>query len=201
MQQQDLARADAEGLAASIHQTSHLSERVSSKVRELDLAQSRVQQTIERIHRLLSRTKAIDGVQQALAVSDYETAAGYVHDYLQLQQELGTEDTAENLQAEELEKVASLFSVGMGITLLDLLTLVQQVQNARTRLLAAVREQLIAASNEKNHSNILRFVKLYAPLGAKVFGYPTLPGSPVVDDKQAVVVNSLMSKLICRRRE
>ena len=113
MQQQDLARVDAEGLAASIHQTSHLSERVSSKVRELDLAQSRVQQTIERIHRLLSRTKAIDGVQQALAVSDYETAAGYVHDYLQLQQELGTEDTAESLQAEELEKVASLSSDGI----------------------------------------------------------------------------------------
>ena len=124
VQQQDLARADAEGLAASIHQTSHLSERVSSKVRELDLAQSRVQQTIERIHRLLSRTKAIDGVQQALAVSDYETAAGYVHDYLQLQQELGMEDAAESLQAEELEKVALLSSDGIGFTFLDLLRLI-----------------------------------------------------------------------------
>ena len=54
-------------------------------------------------------------------------------------------------------------------------------------MLAAVREQLTAASNEKNHSNILRFVKLYAPLGAKVLGCPTLPGSSKVNNMQALV--------------
>ena len=61
-------------------------------------------------------------------------------------------------------------------------------------MLAAVRAQLIAASKEKNHSNILRFVKLYAPLGAKVFGCPTLPGSPKVNNLQGLVVNSPTSQ-------
>ena len=59
--------SDAEGLASSVHETSNLSERVSKKVRELDLVQSRAQESVARINRLVSRTKAISGVLLELA--------------------------------------------------------------------------------------------------------------------------------------
>lgn len=58
----EVALSDAEGLASSVHETSSLSERVSKKVRELDLVQSRAQESVARINRLVSRTKAISGV-------------------------------------------------------------------------------------------------------------------------------------------
>lgn len=105
MQLLEVARSDAEGLAGSVHETSSLSERVSKKVRELDTVQSRAQESAGRINRLVSRTKAISGVQQAIAADDYETAAGYVEEHLQLQQEFSSE-TRREFQASDQEKVS-----------------------------------------------------------------------------------------------
>jgi hypothetical protein len=101
----EVAVSDAEGLASSVHETSSLSERVSKKVRELDIVQSRAQESVSRIDRLVNRTKAISGVQQAIAADDYETAAGYVEEHLQLQQEFSSE-TPKEFQASDQEKVS-----------------------------------------------------------------------------------------------
>lgn len=106
-----MAIADAEGLAISVQQTSALSERVSKKVRELDLAQSRAQEAANRIKRLVNRTKAVSGVQQAIAVSDYETAAKYVEEHLQLQQEMSMNGSSEVPHLSEQEKVQTVASV------------------------------------------------------------------------------------------
>ena len=102
----DLAIADAEGLSSSVQQTSALSERVSKKVRELDTAQSRVHEAADRIKRLVNRTKAVAGVQQAIAVNDYETAAKYVEEHLQLQREMSVDGDIESPHPSEQEKVA-----------------------------------------------------------------------------------------------
>ena len=103
----DVARADAEGLSSSVQRTSALSERVSKKVRELDTAQSRAHEAADRIKRLVNRTKAVAGVQQAIAVNDYETAAKYVEEHLQLQREMSTGGGTENPHPSEQEKVSS----------------------------------------------------------------------------------------------
>ena len=103
-----MAVTDAEGLASSVQQTSGLSERVSKKVRELDMAQSRAQEAADRIKRLVNRTKAVSGVQQAIAVSDYETAAKYVEEHLQLQQEMSVNGSVEVLHPSEQEKACPL---------------------------------------------------------------------------------------------
>lgn len=82
-------RADAEGLAASTDDTAALAEKVSRKVRQLDLAQSRVGATLERIGLVVDRMRAIDGIQSALHTEDYEAAAECVARYLELQDEFG----------------------------------------------------------------------------------------------------------------
>ena len=102
----DLAIADAEGLSSSVQQTSALSERVSKKVRELDTAQSRANEAADRIRRLVNRTKAVAGVQQAIAVNDYETAAKYVEEHLQLQKEMSSDGKAESPHPSEQEKAS-----------------------------------------------------------------------------------------------
>lgn len=55
---------EATQLAASVHATSKVSERVSRKIRELDMAQSRIHATLARINVVVDRTNAIDGVKQ-----------------------------------------------------------------------------------------------------------------------------------------
>ena len=74
-------------------------------MRELDTAQSRANEAADRIKRLVNRTKAVAGVQQAIAVNDYETAAKYVEEHLQLQQEMSTDGRAESPHPSEQEKV------------------------------------------------------------------------------------------------
>ena len=56
---------EAEQLAAGVQTTSQVSERVSRKIRELDMAQSHIHATLARIHIVVDRTNAIDGVKQA----------------------------------------------------------------------------------------------------------------------------------------
>ena len=82
-------RADAEGLAASTADTAGLAEKVSRKVRQLDLAQSRVAATLERIGLVVDRQRAIEGIQSALAAEDYEGAGECVARYLELEDLFG----------------------------------------------------------------------------------------------------------------
>lgn len=84
-----MVHTQAETLAASIKQTSNVSERVSRKVRELDTAQSRINGTLESIDYIVNRTNAVDGIQQALQTQDYEAAAYYVGTLLQSEESYG----------------------------------------------------------------------------------------------------------------
>lgn len=72
----EAVQADAETLAAGVSSTSQLSERVSSKVRELDAAQSNVRATLAAITVIVDRSNCIYGVREALAAGHFETAAG-----------------------------------------------------------------------------------------------------------------------------
>jgi hypothetical protein len=89
LQTLEVVKAEAESLANSVKLTSNLSERVSRKVRELDTAQSRINGTLESIDYIVSRTNAVDGVQQALQTEDYEAAAQYVSTLLQSEDKYG----------------------------------------------------------------------------------------------------------------
>ena len=66
LQMLELVHADCEQLLSSVHNTAQLADHISSKVRRLDLVQTRVQDTLGKINLILDRTNCINGVQAAM---------------------------------------------------------------------------------------------------------------------------------------
>ena len=54
------------------------------QVRELDLAQTHVTDTIARITTIVERSNCVDGLKTAMDGEDYEQAAKYIETFLQL---------------------------------------------------------------------------------------------------------------------
>lgn len=84
------ALAESETLASGLEQTSRVAERVSGKVRKLDLSQNHITETITRISAIVDRTTCLDGVQAALENEDFESACGYVETFLALEAKYGS---------------------------------------------------------------------------------------------------------------
>ncbi len=80
----DIVAADSQHMLANVSSTCDLADQVSRKVRELDLAQSRVNSTLLRIDAIVDRSNCIDGVRKALETEDFESAAKYVQTFLQI---------------------------------------------------------------------------------------------------------------------
>ena len=62
----ELVSSDCEQLLSSIQGTAQIASHVSGKVRTLDLAQTRVQETLGNIKAIIDRTNCINGVQEAM---------------------------------------------------------------------------------------------------------------------------------------
>jgi hypothetical protein len=142
----EFVRSDAEQMLRSVSSTCDLADHVSGKVRELDLAQSRVQSTLARIDAIVDRTNCINGAKQALEVEDYETAAKYVETFLQLDAEFdeaGLDSDAGKVTGAEQRR---------------------QMLESKQKLERIIRKKLAAAIEAKDHANVVRFVKLYPPL-------------------------------------
>uniref|UniRef100_A0A1B6DE98 Conserved oligomeric Golgi complex subunit 4 n=2 Tax=Clastoptera arizonana TaxID=38151 RepID=A0A1B6DE98_9HEMI len=92
-----IVHSDALQLEEMISFTSTLAENVSAKVRQLDIARSRVSDCQQRVHDLLDLQLCSDGVTAALSSDDYEKAAAHVHRFLTMDQNL-LEQTADDMQ-------------------------------------------------------------------------------------------------------
>lgn len=146
----EVVQADAEHMADSIRATCELAERVSGKVRELDHAQGRVSDTIARLHAIADRLACLDGVSKALSGEDYETAAGYVATFLQLEEKYSGNSVGEEAgQAAEQR---------------------EQLMAAKRKLEEIVRTRFTAAASAGDHEGALRFVKIYPKLGLATEG-------------------------------
>lgn len=84
-----------------------MSERVSRKVRELDTAQSRINNTLQSIDCVVKRTNAVDGIQQALQSQDYEAAAGYIDTLLESEESYGKAHNGYSVQPNEQQSMVS----------------------------------------------------------------------------------------------
>lgn len=145
-----MVKVEAETLANSVKQTSNLSESVSKKVRELDTAQSRVNNTLESIEYIVNRTNAVDGVQQALQSGDYEAAAEYVDTLLQSEDKYGKAHQDSTIKQSEQQSRA--------------------LAEAQETLRNVIQERVQDAIQKQEHDTVVRFVKLYAPLRMKEKG-------------------------------
>ncbi|MBA0568567.1 hypothetical protein Golob_006053, partial [Gossypium lobatum] len=133
----DIVKAESDHMLSNITSTCDLANHVSRKVRELDLAQSRVNSTLLRIDAIVERGNCIDGVKSALDAEDYESATEYVRTFLEI------DDKFKDSESDQTKQLLASKKLLEGI----------------------VKKKLTAAVDQRDHPTILRFIKLYSPLG------------------------------------
>uniref|UniRef100_A0A8D2ZEV5 Conserved oligomeric Golgi complex subunit 4 n=1 Tax=Scophthalmus maximus TaxID=52904 RepID=A0A8D2ZEV5_SCOMX len=141
-----LIAGDARQLSGMITFTCSLAENVSRKVRQLDLAKTRLYNVIQRADDILDLKFCTDGVQTALRNEDYEQAAAHIHRYLSLDQSV----IELSRQGEESSAVdASLV----------------MLQEAEQKLKVIVAEKLDEAVAAVDLAQVERFFKIFPLLG------------------------------------
>ncbi|XP_045888848.1 conserved oligomeric Golgi complex subunit 4 isoform X1 [Micropterus dolomieu] len=141
-----LIGGDASQLSGMITFTCSLAENVSSKVRQLDLAKTRLYNVIQRADDILDLKFCTDGVQTALRNEDYEQAAAHIHRYLSLDQ-----------------SVIELSRQGEESSAVD--TSLIMLQEAEQKLKVIVAEKLDAAVAAIDLAQVERFFKIFPLLG------------------------------------
>nr|XP_043625281.1 conserved oligomeric Golgi complex subunit 4 [Erigeron canadensis] len=135
-------QSESDHMLSNVNSTCILADQVSKKVRELDLAQSRVNETLLRIDAIVERTNCIDGVIKALEFEDFENAASYVETFFSI--EAKYKDSGSDQRDKMLGYKKELESI--------------------------VRKRLGLGVEKRDHESVLRFIKLYSPLGLEEEG-------------------------------
>ncbi|VDI53366.1 conserved oligomeric Golgi complex subunit 4 [Mytilus galloprovincialis] len=142
-----ILETDSKNLSNMVAFTSTLAENVSSKVRQLDLAKSRVTSCIARVEDILDLKFCTDGVQTALQNEDYEKAASHVHRF-------------RNLDENVLRM--SLTSGESSDTLDNSFKLLHEAEN---KLKSIVNSKFDAAVHSGDSASVERFFKIFPLLG------------------------------------
>ncbi|KAM9301598.1 conserved oligomeric Golgi complex subunit 4 isoform 1-T1 [Gastrophryne carolinensis] len=137
-----LIEGDAQQLSGMIGFTCNLAENVSSKVRQLDLAKSRLYQAIQRADDILDLKFCMDGVQSALRSEEYEQAAAHIHRYLCLD-----------------KSVIELSRQGKEGDMID--ANLKHLQEAEQQLKVLVTEKFDAAIGAGDLPQVERFFKIF----------------------------------------
>lgn len=101
---------DSKKLAEMISHTAELAEKVSAKVRRLDVARMRATEAQCRVHDLIDLQLCSQGVMYAIKEEDYEKGAAHVQRYLDMDKKL-LEKTADD--------VSSMTSVNQAVDTLE----------------------------------------------------------------------------------
>nr|CAB3232554.1 conserved oligomeric Golgi complex subunit 4 [Phallusia mammillata] len=139
----ELLETDCNDLSGIIDFTCTLAENVSSKVRVLDVAKSRVFKAIQRVDDILDLKFCTDGVKAAMETNDYEKAAANIHRYLCLD---------ENVIKQSIHDGTESSSINASLKVL---------KQARIDISKAVSEQFDLAVTEGNLTSVERFFKIF----------------------------------------
>lgn len=138
-----LVQADARQLENTISFTHQLANNVSAKVRQLDLAKSRVVETQARVGDLLDLEGCSGGVATALAQEDYETAAAHIHRFLAMDETLLLHTTDSASKAESVE------------------TWFDRLRQAEKELSSLITHKFDEAVKREDMASVDRFFKLF----------------------------------------
>lgn len=141
-------RAESEKFRDMINYTNDLAEKVSAKVRHLDLARSRVCECQSRVNDILDLQLCSQGVATALKNEDYEQGAAHVHRYLSMDQKL-LERTAEDVSGDRTSITSSLATL----------------QQAALELRTVVTHKFDEAVKSEDLASVERFFKIFPLLG------------------------------------
>lgn len=137
-----IVKSESDHMLSNVESTCVLADQVSGKVRELDLAQSRVNDTLLRIDAIVERSNCIDGVQKALENEDFESAANYVQTFLKIDAKY--KDSGSDQR--------------------------EMLFDCKKQLESIVRRRLSVAVDQRDHATVIRFIKLYSPLALEEEG-------------------------------
>mmetsp|Transcript_65552 Transcript_65552/g.207305 ORF Transcript_65552/g.207305 Transcript_65552/m.207305 type:complete len:758 (-) Transcript_65552:47-2320(-) len=155
----DHVTVDAEVISASVTSTSELADHVSSKVRQLDSAQQRAADTVTQISALVDRSNCVEGVRSAMEGEDWEAAAKYVSTFMQL-------ETSASIKA----------AATLGDDVAGVAEQQRSIFASKARLEEVVREKFKSAVGRRDHKDVLRFAKLFEPLGLHTEGLNSFAG-------------------------
>ncbi|CAG8540538.1 13245_t:CDS:10 [Ambispora gerdemannii] len=141
----------ATNLMSIINGTSNVAERISAQVRQLDLEQSRVQETIEEVENVQELKLCINRMHSAMQIRDYEAAASYVHRASALDPRILNGEFAENaVPTSEYPDVPT-----------------KMLSDAKTSLFSVFSKEFEAAVQSRDENNISRFFRLFPLIAIK----------------------------------
>ena len=138
---------DCKQLDKLIFFTCGLAEKVSFKVRQLDLAKTRVAECQQRVHDLIDLKLCSEGVVTALNQEDYEKAAAHIHRFLAMDESL-------------LRCTPGPSGSGVGLE-----GNIATLHDAEARLKGVVARRFDEAVKDEDLASIERFFKLFPLLG------------------------------------
>ncbi|KAH6791559.1 conserved oligomeric Golgi complex subunit 4 [Perilla frutescens var. hirtella] len=166
----EIVKGDSSYMLSNISSTSSLADQVSAKVRHLDLAQSRVQDTLLRIDAIVDRSNCLDGVQKSLLAEDFESGASYIQTFLQIDSKFKDSSAADQRQ---------------------------QLLSYKKQLEGIVKKRLSAAVDQRDHPTILRFIKLFKPLALEEEGLQVYVSylKKVISDRSKMEFQQLLEQI------
>nr|CAH7757940.1 unnamed protein product [Callosobruchus chinensis] len=138
---------EAQDLVNTINDISDSSEKISGKIRSLDVAKNRVEECQLRVNDLIDLDICSQGVQAAILDSDYEKGAAHVHRFLSMDQSLLTKT------ATDMDNVSNIMKS------------VRTLQDASSQLRAIVEHKFNEAVTNEDLTSIERFFKIFPLLG------------------------------------
>lgn len=126
---------DASNLEHSLQEAAIVAEKVSKRVREIDVVRTRAVETIQKTNEVINLKNCVQGIQSALTSQNYDLAVQHMAVYLKYSNAKLPLDIRRVMSA------------------------------AETQLLTALRDQLNIAITSNNVAAITRYTQLFAPLG------------------------------------
>ena len=137
---------DVQDMSKRIGYTASLADGVSAKVKQLDLAKSRVYDCQQRVNDLIDLRLCADGVKQALNEENYEKAAAHLHRYLNM------DETLLKATAERMSEGSVNVSLDHAISILH---------NGEDQVRRVVSQRFDEAIKNDDLASIERFFKLF----------------------------------------
>ncbi|VEN50170.1 unnamed protein product, partial [Callosobruchus maculatus] len=135
---------EAQDLVNTINDISDSSEKISGKIRSLDVAKNRVDECQLRVNDLIDLDICSQGVQAAILDSDYEKGAAHVHRFLSMDQSVLTKT------ATDMDNVSNIMKS------------VRTLQDASSQLRAIVEHKFNEAVNNEDLTSIERYNNILA---------------------------------------
>uniref|UniRef100_A0A5S6QN16 Conserved oligomeric Golgi complex subunit 4 n=1 Tax=Trichuris muris TaxID=70415 RepID=A0A5S6QN16_TRIMR len=145
-----LAESDTSQLISSVDISSVVADGISSKVRDMDVAKTRVVECLQFVEDILDLRTCTEGVRIAMVNEDYEQAAGHVHRFL----------TLDRTVLDASSYVRSIDVQGNS----DGETSVQAMMKAEKELKQIVVDKFDEAVQRDDIASIQRFFKLFPQL-------------------------------------